>query len=176
MHDDACRMVALSQRIGIQLNLHEIRLQVSQVDLRVEAPSGFGPCDLDVAEAKALPAFSHACKPRVDCDSQLSLVCAALAQRSRCGKIQGLNVFAYHAMAAELWGEPRHARSDALQPRLRDPTGVAIVKFRDDLLFQDLIQTRGLHGIVPRFLMLPSVTERPAETRRIGLSPPAIQF
>src|SRR5207248_24490 len=69
----------------------------------------------------------------------------------------------------------RHAPAYAREPGPRQALPVPIVKFRNDLAFQKIVEAFGVASVDLRCLATPFVANRPPEPRLESLVPPTVQ-
>lgn len=93
------------------------------------------------------------------------------------GEVVLFCVLANSAVRAENGSETKHALADARDPGARDILRVSLVKLRDNLLLEKIVELKSLFGVPFRVVaMLLTVAEGPTEIGGVGFSPPAVEF
>src|SRR5208282_3992409 len=95
--------------------------------------------DMGVAKVHRIPEGLQVMAPAEDLRADQAIARDASLVSFGEGAIEGLDVFAHHAIGGEVRRQLRHARPDYAGPLLGHATVVALIETRNDLVLQEVI-------------------------------------
>jgi hypothetical protein len=161
--------------LGVELHADELRREVAEVDVDVEAPLARPLVDADLDEAEATPVEPHRLPPLLELARERRVVGPAPPVGLHRRQVGLLDVVADHPVGAEGVRQARHARPHPLGPAVRDPVLVAVVELGDDRVLHHLIELLGLDPVALVGHGVDAAAERPAHLGRVRLVPPSVE-
>src|SRR5207302_2868573 len=127
-----------------------------------------------LTHVNAWPVAANGFRPFAKLFRKPVVVRRSCAQSGGERQISLFDIIAHHAIAREGGGQHRHAPAYAREPGPRQALPVPIVKFRNDLAFQKIVEAFGVASVDLRCLATPFVANRPPEPRLESLVPPTV--